>query len=108
MVDDVWVYDAPWLKATAPRQNSQPEFRAIEELRSRQYDACIIFTVYSQNPLPSAFMAYMADIPLRLAHCREKSLPAADSPHPRPRAGTDPPRSTAPARFGSQRRVSNV
>jgi len=71
MVDDVWVYDAPWLKATAPRQNSQPEFRAIEELRSRQYDACIIFTVYSQNPLPSAFMAYMADIPLRLAHCRE-------------------------------------
>ncbi len=71
MVDEVWVYDAPWLKATAPRQNSQPEFQVIEELRSRQYDACIIFTVYSQNPLPTAFMAYMADIPLRLAHCRE-------------------------------------
>lgn len=71
MVDDVWVYDAPWLKATAPRQNSQPEYRVLEELRSRQYDACVIFTVYSQNPLPTAFMAYMADIPLRLAHCRE-------------------------------------
>lgn len=71
MVDDVWVYDAPWLKATAPRNNSQPEFQMLAELRSRQYDACIIFTVYSQNPLPTAFMAYMADIPLRLAHCRE-------------------------------------
>jgi len=71
MVDDVWVYDAPWLKATAPRQNSQPEYKMLEELRSRQYDACIIFTVYSQNPLPTAFMAYLADIPLRLAHCRE-------------------------------------
>jgi ADP-heptose:LPS heptosyltransferase len=47
------------------------EFRVIEELRSRHYDACIIFTVYSQNPLATAFMAYMADIPLRLAHCRE-------------------------------------
>ncbi|MBD2114233.1 MULTISPECIES: lipopolysaccharide heptosyltransferase II [Cyanophyceae] len=71
MVDDVWVYDAPWLKATAPRQNSQPEQAVIEELRSRQFDAAIIFTVYSQNPLPTAFMAYMADIPLRLAYCRE-------------------------------------
>ena len=71
MVDDVWVYDAPWLKATAPRQNSQPEYRMLAELKSRQYDACIIFTVYSQNPLPTAFMAYLADIPLRLAHCRE-------------------------------------
>lgn len=71
MVDDVWVYDAPWLKATAPRQNSQPEQAVIEELRSRQFDAAIIFTVYSQNPSPTAFMAYMADIPLRLAYCRE-------------------------------------
>ncbi|MDB9526498.1 lipopolysaccharide heptosyltransferase II [Oscillatoria sp. CS-180] len=71
MVDDVWVYDAPWLKATAPRLNSQPEYALLEALRSRQFDAAIIFTVYSQNPLPSAFMTYMADIPLRLAHCRE-------------------------------------
>ena len=71
MVDDVWVYDAPWLKATAPRQNSQPEYRVLEELRQRHFDAVIIFTVYSQNPLPTALMAYLADIPLRLAHCRE-------------------------------------
>ncbi|MGG6241031.1 glycosyltransferase family 9 protein [Nodosilinea sp. AN01ver1] len=71
MVDDVWVYDAPWLKATAPRQNSQPEHQMLEELRSRRFDAVVIFTVYSQNPLPTALMAYLADIPLRLAHCRE-------------------------------------
>jgi len=71
MIDDVMVYDAPWLKATAPRQSSQPEFDRVQELRDRQFDAAIIFTVYSQNPLPSAFMCYLADIPLRLAHCRE-------------------------------------
>ncbi|PSR12418.1 glycosyl transferase, partial [filamentous cyanobacterium CCP3] len=58
MVDDTWIYDAPWLKATAPRQNSQPEFRVLEELRQRRFDAAIIFTVYSQNPLPTALMAY--------------------------------------------------
>ncbi|MBD1909204.1 MULTISPECIES: lipopolysaccharide heptosyltransferase II [unclassified Leptolyngbya] len=71
MIDEVMVYEAPWLKATAPRQNSQPEFEMVEVLRDRAFDAAIIFTVYSQNPLPSAFMCYMADIPLRLAHCRE-------------------------------------
>ena len=31
----------------------------------------MIFTVYSQSPLPSAMICYLADIPLRLAHCRE-------------------------------------
>lgn len=71
MIDEVMIYEAPWLKATAPRQNSQPEFEMVEVLRDRAFDAAIIFTVYSQNPLPSAFMCYMADIPLRLAHCRE-------------------------------------
>ena len=70
-VDEVMVYDAPWLKATAPRENSQPEHTWFEEIRDRHFDAAIIFTVYSQNPLPSAMMAYMADVPLRLAHCRE-------------------------------------
>lgn len=71
MIDEVMVYDAPWLKATPPRQSSQPEFDRVQELRDRAFDAAIIFTVYSQNPLPSAFLCYLADIPLRLAHCRE-------------------------------------
>ena len=71
MVDEVWVYDAPWLKATAPRQTSQADHQVLAELRQHRFDAAIIFTVYSQNPLPAAMMAYLADIPLRLAHCRE-------------------------------------
>jgi lipopolysaccharide heptosyltransferase II len=70
-LDDVIVYDAPWLKATEPRSNSTPEFTMIEKLRQFQFDAAVIFTVYSQNPLPAAFFAYLADIPLRLAHCHE-------------------------------------
>jgi lipopolysaccharide heptosyltransferase II len=70
-LDDLIVYDSPWLKATAPRVDSAPEYAMIEQLRQSQFDAAIIFTVYSQNPLPSAFMCYMAGIPLRLAHCHE-------------------------------------
>lgn len=70
-LDDLIIYDSPWLKATAPRMDSTPEYAMIECLRAAQFDAAVIFTVYSQNPLPSAFMCYMAGIPLRLAHCHE-------------------------------------
>jgi lipopolysaccharide heptosyltransferase II len=70
-VDQLIIYDSPWLKATEQRINSQPEFEMIEKLRQAQFDAAVIFTVYSQNPLPSAFLCYMAGIPLRLAHCHE-------------------------------------
>jgi lipopolysaccharide heptosyltransferase II len=70
-IDEVIVYDAPWLKATSPRIDSRPEYEMADRLRQLQFDAAVIFTVYSQNPLPSAFLCYLADIPLRLAHCHE-------------------------------------
>jgi lipopolysaccharide heptosyltransferase II len=40
-------------------------------LRELRFDAAAIFTVYSQNPLPAALLCHLADIPRRLAHCRE-------------------------------------
>jgi lipopolysaccharide heptosyltransferase II len=70
-VDDVIVYDAPWMKATAPRASSDPDLDFIARLRDAAYDAAVIFTVYSQNPLPSALLCFLAGIPRRLAHCRE-------------------------------------
>jgi lipopolysaccharide heptosyltransferase II len=70
-VDRVLTYDPPWMKATVPQLNSQPELEMIERLRSHQFDAAIIFTVFSQNPLPATMLCYLADIPLRLAHCHE-------------------------------------
>ena len=70
-VDEVLVYDSPWMKATAPRPDAGPDFAMIERLRAGSFDAAAIFTVYSQNPLPAAMLCYLADIPLRLAHCRE-------------------------------------
>jgi lipopolysaccharide heptosyltransferase II len=70
-VDEVLTYQAPWMKATPHRDGSGPEFGTIERLREFRFDAAVIFTVYSQNPLPSAVLCYLAEIPLRLAHCRE-------------------------------------
>jgi lipopolysaccharide heptosyltransferase II len=72
-IDDHIVYDAPWMKATAPRRDSRPEFAMIERLRRRRFDAAVIFTVFSQNPLPAALLCLLADIPRRLAHCRENA-----------------------------------
>jgi lipopolysaccharide heptosyltransferase II len=71
VVDDVIVYDAPWMKATASRVDSGPEFAMAERLRAGRFDAAVIFTVYSQTPMPPTLLCYLADIPLRLAHCRE-------------------------------------
>lgn len=70
-VDRTIVYHAPWMKATAPRPDGADDRAFIERLRAERFDAAVIFTVYSQNPLPAALMGHLADIPLRLAHCRE-------------------------------------
>ncbi|HEY7315680.1 MAG TPA: lipopolysaccharide heptosyltransferase II [Gemmataceae bacterium] len=70
-IDDGIIYGAPWMKATPPRRDSRPEFAAIERLRQRRFDAAVIFTVFSQNPLPAALLCMLADIPRRLAYCRE-------------------------------------
>jgi lipopolysaccharide heptosyltransferase II len=69
-IDDVIVYDAPWMKATQRRDNRR-DHGMVEHLSARGFEAAVIFTVYSQSPLASAFLCFLAGIPLRLAHCRE-------------------------------------
>lgn len=70
-VDAVIRYDPPWMKATQPRPDAAFDLAMIEFLKDRCFDGAVIFTVYSQNPLPAAMMCYLAGIPLRLAHCHE-------------------------------------
>ncbi|HEY1378968.1 MAG TPA: glycosyltransferase family 9 protein, partial [Gemmataceae bacterium] len=70
-VDEVIVYDAPWMKATTPRADARPECAMIDRIRRGRFDAAAIFTVYSQSPLPAALLCHLAGIPRRLAHCRE-------------------------------------
>ncbi len=69
-IDETIVADLPWIKtdhSIAPAECIE----LVNVLKSKQFDAVIIFTVYSQNPLPTAMIVYLADIPLRLAYCRE-------------------------------------
>ncbi len=69
-VSEVICWGAPWMKAShAARADSVAVMAAA--LRQRQFEGAVIFTSYSQSPLPAALLCQMADIPLRLAHCRE-------------------------------------
>jgi lipopolysaccharide heptosyltransferase II len=70
-VDEVIVYDAPWMKATAEREDSAPEYAMAQRLRAGEFDGAVVFTVFTQSPLLAAFLCYLAQIPLRAAHCRE-------------------------------------
>ncbi|OQW37356.1 MAG: glycosyl transferase [Nitrospira sp. SG-bin1] len=70
-VDEVWVYEAPWMKGHPTGESAAADREMISRLRLGAFDAAIVFTVYSQNPLPAALMCWFAEIPLRAAHCRE-------------------------------------
>jgi lipopolysaccharide heptosyltransferase II len=69
-IDEVMIFDVPWVKS-----NLEPDqenfYDAVKQIREKQFDAAIVFTVYSQNPLPTVMLAYLAGIPKRLAYCRE-------------------------------------
>ena len=69
-IDELIQWNAPWVKAN-DIGNADGFYSLIDALRCRRFDAAVIFTVYSQNPLPSAMLAYLAGIPRRLAYCRE-------------------------------------
>jgi lipopolysaccharide heptosyltransferase II len=69
-IDEVITYDLPWVK-TNNSINSNSFYEVVSQLREERFDAAVIFTVFSQNPLPAAMLAYLANIPKRLAYCRE-------------------------------------
>jgi lipopolysaccharide heptosyltransferase II len=69
-IDDAIIYDLPWVKSERP---PDPESfnDAVSTIKEKNFDAAVIFTVYSQNSLPTAMLAYLAGIPKILAYCRE-------------------------------------
>jgi lipopolysaccharide heptosyltransferase II len=68
-IDATIGYAAPWMKQDAGEPESV--LPMAQRLGRCGFDAAVIFTVYSQSPLPAAMLCGAAAIPLRLAHCRE-------------------------------------
>ena len=87
-IDDTIVYQAPWLKSSDAHPPAD-DMAMVQTLAAQGFDAAVIFTVYSQNPLPSAMLCHLAGIPLRLAYCRENPYRLLTHwvPDPEPQAG---------------------
>lgn len=59
--------------ARAPgAEGAAVDLAMVRRLAEGGFDAAVVFTVYSQSALPAALLCLLADIPLRLAHSREK------------------------------------
>jgi lipopolysaccharide heptosyltransferase II len=68
-IDAVLAADAPWMPGAYCPQHAAAAL--VDMLRSRRFDAAVVFTVYSQSALPAALACLQAGVPLRLAHSRE-------------------------------------
>ena len=69
-VDGVIVYEAPWMKATAPRASGAPDLEIAAALAQQRFDAAVIFTVYSQKPAARRF-----SLPLGRYSAAPRALP---------------------------------
>jgi lipopolysaccharide heptosyltransferase II len=87
-VDHLLIYDqAPWMKHR--RSPSVGATQSITEtLRDGNFDAAVVFSVYSQSALPAAMLCWQAGIPLRLAHARENPYHLLTDWEPEPEPAT--------------------
>src|SRR5436309_2721703 len=56
-IDRVIEYEAPWMKGTAGG-DAAPDFEMLRLLAQERFDAAVIFTVFSQSPLPAALLCH--------------------------------------------------
>jgi lipopolysaccharide heptosyltransferase II len=70
-LDEIIEFEAPWMKP--PRAHVTSDRALINRLAAAGYDGAVVFTVYSQNPLPAAYLVYLAGVPHCLAHCRDNA-----------------------------------
>ncbi len=69
-IDEVITCKLPWESKENP-DSPDALLILVDTLRKRAFDAAVIFTNYSQNALPAAFLCYLAQIPRRLGYSKE-------------------------------------
>jgi len=70
-IDDILTINFPWEK-TQMSSDSEKLLELIQLLQQKHFDQAIIFTSFSQDPLLSALICYLANIPQRLAYSHTK------------------------------------
>lgn len=84
-VDDILTWRVIWQDLGQLDFNPEREWDLIATLKSRQFDAAIVFTSFAQSPHPAALICALAGIPLRLGESKETdggTLTHAVSPAP--------------------------
>lgn len=71
-VDDVLIHQALWLDGSLKNPFDLNEgMELIQQLREQQFSMAVIFTSFSQSPLPAAYACYLAGIPYRVGFSKE-------------------------------------
>lgn len=66
-IEQTFVYDAPWVK----NKSKKRFLHIVNKIKKESFDCAIIFTNFSQNPLPAALLTFLANIPEKIGYCRE-------------------------------------
>src|SRR5262245_57309054 len=70
-IDDTFITRAIWQDLGHLPFDPERERDLVQDLAERQFDAAIIFTSFSQSPLPPAYACYLAGIPRRAGQSRD-------------------------------------
>jgi ADP-heptose:LPS heptosyltransferase len=62
-VDDIVVYDAPWVAFDPKPLEAEETLALVNELGALELDQAIIFTSFHQSPLPLALLLRLAGVP---------------------------------------------
>jgi ADP-heptose:LPS heptosyltransferase len=62
-VDDLLVYDAPWVGLTPPPADRADVLALVDRLAAGRFDRALIFASYHQSPLPAALLLKLAGVP---------------------------------------------
>ncbi|MBL1065195.1 glycosyltransferase family 9 protein [Streptomyces sp. 7-21] len=62
-VDDIAVYDAPWVSLSPPALRRESVNELVDRLAAGRYDRALIFASHHQSPLPAALLLKMAGVP---------------------------------------------
>jgi ADP-heptose:LPS heptosyltransferase len=71
-IDDVIAWTSVWQDAggTMPIDPAR-EATFVDALRTRRFDAAIVFTSFAQSPYPPAYVCWLAGVPIRVGQSKE-------------------------------------
>jgi len=70
-VDEVEIFDAPWVSFDPPAMDPGAVAAFVERLRALRVDEAVVFTSYHQSPLPLALLLRLAGVPWIAATCED-------------------------------------